>query len=286
MNAGVMEAAGGGQVTSERRPRALVLRAPGTNCDRETLRALDLAGARADAVHIEALLSGDRRLEDQALLVIPGGFTYGDDLGAGVILATRLRTKLAGALRDFVAAGGLVLGICNGFQVLVRAGLLPGPGMEGTVTLAGNDSGRFESRWVRLRSETGISPFLVEGGHLDCPVAHGEGRFVARDASVLEELQRNGQIALRYVDPEPTAGGGVRYPFNPNGSMADVAGICDPTGRILGLMPHPERNVEPWHNPAWTRLARTEAEPGAGPGLEMFRRCVQAALRGAGGSGS
>lgn len=263
------------------RPRALVLRAAGTNCDRETVRALTLAGAEAETIHVERLVSGRASLDPFSILVVPGGFTYGDDLGAGVILATRLLTGLREALSDFVARGGLVLGICNGFQVLVRAGLLPGPGMEGTCTLAPNERRRFESRWVRLRAETNLCPMLEKGESLDCPVAHGEGRFCVKDADVLDTLRASGQIALRYVAPASVAaaagdGGGpaVPYPFDPNGSVESIAGICDPTGRILGLMPHPERNVEPHHAPRFTASDRNLAP---GPGLAPFRRAVQAA---------
>jgi phosphoribosylformylglycinamidine synthase len=256
-------------------PRAIVLRAPGTNCDEETAAAWERAGAVAEIWHIGRLLESPRSLDDFQVLTLPGGFSYGDDLGAGRILATRLGTVLSESLRRFHDRGGLVLGICNGFQVLVRAGLLPGTA-GGRATLARNDSGRFESRWVQLATRPGLSPFVSDrsAGTMELPVAHGEGRFVLAASEELAELDRAGQIVLKYVDREgrPTES----YPDNPNGSPAAVAGICDPTGRIFGLMPHPERFVEPWHNPRWTR--RQGGAQGSGDGLAIFANAV-AALR-------
>lgn len=244
------------------RPRAIVLRAAGSNCDLETVHALDLAGADVTRVHVNRLLEKSEQkgdpLEGVDLLAIPGGFTYGDDLGAGRILGLKLERYLKDAVRRLVDRNGLVIGICNGFQVLVRAGLLPGGGVA--ATLAPNASGRFEARWVRLRVETDRSPWLRKGDVWDVPTAHGEGRLVVAD-DALAALEANGQVALRYVEPqdgapgvEGTAGTSpAKYPANPSGSAGDVAGLLDETGRVLGLMPHPERNTEPWHRPGWTR---------------------------------
>ncbi|RUL86911.1 phosphoribosylformylglycinamidine synthase I [Tautonia sociabilis] len=248
-------------------PRAIVLRAPGTNCDEETVAAWERAGAEAETVHVDRLLERPKSLDAFGILTLPGGFSYGDDLGAGRILATRLGA-LDEALRRFHDRGGLILGICNGFQVLVKAGLLPGPSRA---TITQNDSGRFECRWVRLvRSPGARSPFLPDDAPMELPVAHGEGKFVAESADALEALDRSGQLALRYADEHglPTES----YPANPNGAPRGVAGVVDPTGRIFGLMPHPERFIEFIQHPRWTRLhPRPE-----GDGLRIFRGAVDA----------
>jgi phosphoribosylformylglycinamidine synthase len=184
-----------------------------------------------------------------------------------------MRRRVTPELRRMVGDGALVLGICNGFQILVRAGLLPWTdGSDGAqeATLAPNLSGHFECRWTRLLVTTDRSPFLVKGQTIECPVAHAEGRFVARDAAVRERMREAGQFALRYVTPE---GGAAEYPWNPSGTEDGVAGVIDPTGRVLGLMPHPERNVESWHHPDWT-LGTTPPE---GDGLSVFRNAVRAA---------
>ncbi len=255
-------------------PRAIVLRAPGTNCDEETAAAWERAGAVAETWHVGRLVESPGSLDAFQILTLPGGFSYGDDLGAGRILATRLGTVLGDSLRRFHDRGGLVLGICNGFQVLVRAGLLPGTVRSGRATLARNDSGRFEARWVRLATRPGLCPFISADSPptIELPVAHGEGRFVPGSPDALDAIDRAGQIVLKYADHEgrPTE----TYPENPNGSARAVAGVCDPTGRIFGLMPHPERFVEPWHHPRWTR---SEALPeGSVDGLSIFTAAVRA----------
>jgi phosphoribosylformylglycinamidine synthase len=253
------------------RPRAIVLRAPGTNCDEETSEAWQRSGAYAEEIHIGQLLDKPNLLDGAQILTIPGGFSYGDDLGAGRILATRLGAVLGDALGRFHDRGGLILGICNGFQVLVRAGLLPG-GTQVPATLAQNDSGRFESRWVRLKVTAGRCPFLGVDGLIELPVAHGEGKFLMADDAAVEALQRSDQIVLQYADE---AGVPTRnYPANPNGSSHAVAGVCDPTGRILGLMPHPERFVDPLQHPRWTR--RCGEQPEHGDGMRFFVNAVAA----------
>ena len=236
-------------------PRALVLRAAGTNCDLETQFALEQAGFTAERVHVFRLMESPATLKEYQFLVIPGGFSYGDDVAAGKILANQMLHRLSDPLNEFLAAGKLMLGICNGFQVMLKSGLLPwgsvAPGSaHRDATLGQNDSGKFEDRWVRLRCETDKCVFLPAGETLDLPVAHAEGKFVPRDGGVLDALRDAGQIAARYVDGEGKPGG---YPVNPNGSTDDVAGICDPSGRAMGLMPHPERFVEITHHPRWTR---------------------------------
>ncbi len=249
--------------------RAAVLRTAGTNCDAEAVHALRRAGAEPHLVHLHALMRAPQRLDGFGIVVFPGGFTYGDDIASGVVFAVEMRERVLPALRRRVAAGALVLGICNGFQILVRAGLLPdtdGSGRQ-TASLQPNASGKFECRWVRLRAVTDRCAFLERGQEIDCPVAHAEGRFVTDDATHTH-LAEHGQVALRYVRADGRA---PEYPWNPNGSRDDVAGVCDPTGRVLGLMPHPERNVESWHHPRWTR-----GTPG-GAGLDLFARAVRVA---------
>ena len=252
------------------RPRAIVLRAPGTNCDEETAEAWKLAGAAVDSVHIGRLIENPRELEGADILTIPGGFSYGDDLGAGRILASRLGAVLGEAIRAFHERGGLILGICNGFQVLVRSGLLPG-GSSKSATLAHNDVGRFESRWVRLKVNRGQCAFLPEGESIELPVAHGEGKFLMAGAGSVEDLEQAGQVVLQYTDDQgnPTQ----VYPANPNGSSRAVAGICDPSGRIFGLMPHPERHIDPYQHPRWTRQGKI---PQYGDGFRIFTNAVAA----------
>jgi len=251
-------------------PRALILKAPGTNCDEETAAAWTLAGAEVETRHIARVLDEPHALDAFQILTIPGGFSYGDDLGAGRIFASRLGSVLSDALHRFRDRGGLVLGVCNGFQVLVRAGLLPGGATPVPATLARNVSGKFEARWVRLAPASGKTPFLADDDVIELPVAHGEGRFLASDASAVEALDRAGQIVLKYVDDGDRATS--EYPANPNGSALGAAGVCDETGRIFGLMPHPERFVDPFHHPRWTRTG-PKAE---GDGLRIFRNAVRA----------
>jgi phosphoribosylformylglycinamidine synthase len=253
--------------------RAIVLRAPGTNCDEETAAAWRRAGASPEIWHIGRLLENPKALDDFAILTIPGGFSYGDDLGAGRILATRLESALGDALGRFHARGGLILGICNGFQVLVKAGLLPGGPRLPRATLTFNESGHFESRWIRLAPQPGRSPFVTGTEPIELPVAHGEGRFLLADDAGLAALEANGQVVLRYVDStgRPTQ----EYPANPNGSPGAVAGVCDPSGRIFGLMPHPERHIEAIHHPRWTR-STVPVDGHEGDGLRIFRDAVEA----------
>ncbi|MBI1953960.1 MAG: phosphoribosylformylglycinamidine synthase I [Candidatus Omnitrophica bacterium] len=251
--------------------KAAVLKAPGTNCDGETLHAFELAGAQAEPVWVEELKENKERLNRYQILAIPGGFTYGDDLGAGRLLANELKHRFLEAMEAFLRRPTLVIGICNGFQMLVKSGLLPSgrlsAGQEATLTF--NDSGRFEDRWVHLRPEFNVCIWtqgLEEA--IELPVAHGEGKFVPRDPHVLENLVGFGQIVYHYCDPQ---GQEAAYPWNPNGSIGAIAGICDPTGRIFGLMPHPERHVSFLQHPRWGRQGRT----GEGQGLAIFRNGVQ-----------
>ena len=251
-------------------PHVLVLRAPGTNCDEEAAHAWRLAGAEVTTWHLGRLLEAPKGLDAFQILTLPGGFSYGDDLGSGVILARRLSSVLDEPVRRLVDRGGLVLGICNGFQVLVKAGLLPGRPELGPATLTHNNSGHFESRWTKLVPKAGASPFLTDDEPIELPVAHGEGKFTLANPDALAQLEASGQTVLRYADEanQPTSA----YPANPNGSLGAVAGLCDPTGQIFGLMPHPERFVDAIHHPRWTR----EGLKPEGDGLRIFKNAVKA----------
>ncbi|MCG3135398.1 MAG: Phosphoribosylformylglycinamidine synthase subunit PurQ [Planctomycetes bacterium] len=258
--------------------RAVVLRTAGTNCDAEAMHALRRAGAQPELVHLRRLVEKPEEARGYRIFCFPGGFSYGDDIASGVVFAVEMRARLLPAIRASVADGALAIGICNGFQVLARAGLLPDTRGDGgpEATLLHNDSGRFECRWVRLEAVTDRCAWLSRGQVIECPVAHGEGRFIVKDERVRERMQAAGQFALRYTAP---GGGKPAYPANPNGSPDDIAGVCDPTGRILGLMPHPERNVEAWHHPHWTRRSQSNAAllETPGDGLAVFENGVRAA---------
>ncbi len=259
-------------------PRVLILRAPGTNCDQETAFAFERAGAETELVHINRLLE-DRRLPNAfQILCLPGGFSYGDDIAAGRILANQIRHHLDDVLHEFKAAEKLILGICNGFQVLLKSGLLLDHA-DGAppATLTWNDSGRFEDRWVQLVPAGTACVFLRGVESMYLPIAHAEGKFVTSNAPVRNALADRGQLVLRYAAPAPAAAGcetdldtPVPFPHNPNGSEANVAGVCDPSGRVFGLMPHPERYIEHTHHPRWTRIDRRED----GDGLAIFRNAV------------
>jgi phosphoribosylformylglycinamidine synthase I len=248
------------------RPTALILRTAGTNCDRELAYAFELAGTATRTIHLNDLIADPAELERADLVGFPGGFSYGDDIAAGRIFANRLRQRLAAPLRAAVDRGVPMIGVCNGFQVLVKAGLLPFPdaATDGRqdATLADNATGRFIDRWVPVSAEDTSTCVWTRGlGSFDLPIAHGEGRFVPASAEVLNRLQEAGQIALRYRQ-------------NPNGSVADIAGVCDPTGLILGLMPHPERFIHPTQHPTWTR--QTDEQRDQTPtGLRFFQNAVQ-----------
>ncbi len=249
--------------------RVLILRAPGANCDGETQFAFEQAGALPERIHINRLRESPSLLQRFQVLVLPGGFAHGDDVAAGKILANQLSTFLGDTLRRFRDKERLILGICNGFQALLKAGLLIPPDEDGAVaTLAHNSSGKFEDRWIHLQAHHGPCPFLTGIDRMFVPIAHGEGRFLCRMDWQLEGLRQAGQAVLRYVDADGNSGG---YPVNPNGSQGDIAGICDATGRVLGLMPHPERHVLPTQHPHWTRLGLADE----GEGLALFRNAVR-----------
>jgi phosphoribosylformylglycinamidine synthase subunit PurQ / glutaminase len=284
-------------------PTALVVRAAGTNCDAEMLRAFEHAGAQTRLEHIDRLIKHPELIDDVDLMGFPGGFSYGDDIASGRIFAVKLRERLYPALRAAAERGVHMIGACNGFQVLTQVGLLPGPDtplvcvatgskptsrQSATITwpqhaaprqttaLSFNSGGRFIDAWVGVRPDPssvcvwtrGLESAFADraGDVLQLPIAHGEGRFVAASPDVLSRLTSRGQIALRYRD-------------NPNGSQDDIAGICDPTGRIFGLMPHPERYLDWTLHPFWTRLP-TDVRRGPTPGMMMFQNAVEAAKAG------
>lgn len=227
-------------------PKALIIRTAGINCDKETEFAFNLAGAKTDLQHIN-YVKKKNNLSDYQIICIPGGFSYGDDLGAGKIFSLEFLYWLKDQLKAFIDKGGLILGICNGFQVLVKTGILPDLDFQQKVTLTVNDSGRFEDRWVYLKVESENIWLKDLPELINLPVAHGEGKFYA-ESSILDKIEIEGKVVLRYVDSLAKPAG---YPFNPNGSMNNIAGIGDASGRILGLMPHPERDMFQHHSPFW-----------------------------------
>ena len=252
--------------------KAIVMRAAGINCDMETEYALDLAGAKAERVHINRIIEDKGALDQYQIMVFPGGFSYGDDVAAGKILANQVVHHLAEPIAKFIDDGKLVLGICNGFQVLVKAGVLPGGDSEmrqEQVTITNNDSGKFEDRWVYLSPQTDRCIFIDAGRRIYLPVAHAEGKVVTQDARALEVLGSEGRIAFKYVDQDGREGD---YPVNPNGSVDSIAGLTDATGRILGLMPHPERFVRRTQHPRWSRLKDGR---GGGDGMKIFNNAVR-----------
>ena len=237
-----------------RSPRALILRAPGINCERETFHAFEVAGARPEFVHVKRLRHEPELLDRFEIFAAPGGFAYGDDIASGRVLANELKHRVGDRLLAFIDRGGLVLGICNGFQMLVRLGLLPrshGGGLIQQVALSHNLSDHYECRWVTLKSPKNRCAFVEDGLTIHVPAAHGEGRLDARDDALARLLDDEGYTAFVYVDEhgERTE----RYPANPNGSPRAIAGLTDVSGRVLGLMPHPDRASLPFHSPHWRR---------------------------------
>jgi phosphoribosylformylglycinamidine synthase subunit PurQ / glutaminase len=258
------------------RPKVIILRAAGTNCDEETAFAFQLVGAKTELVHINQLVKGEKELRNYQLLAIPGGFTYGDDIASGKILANELKYKLEEEIRRFIDKGKLIIGICNGFQILVKSGLLPNLNgkfhIETTLTL--NNSARFEDRWVYLKKMDSRCVWIkdVPKEMVSLPIAHGEGNFIAKDETILKLLDSEGLVVFKYVDQSGNFG---NYPVNPNGSVEHIAGICDQTGRIFGLMPHPERHIHCTQHPRWTR----EGQKKEGDGLAIFRSGINYAKK-------
>ena len=265
-------------MASDVRCRALVLTGFGLNCEAETASAFAQAGAEAKEVHLNDLLDGRIKLDEFHVLTIIGGFSFGDHLGGGTVLANRIRCRLWEPLTRFVADGKLVLGICNGFQTLARLGLLPGLEPDPTsrqIALGPNDRGLFHDGWVTL----GVDPespcvFLSGIQRLELPVRHGEGKLLCGSPETRSTLEELHLVPLRYLDPatgEPTRS----FPENPNGSELSAGGVCNPTGRIFGLMPHPEAFLYPWNHPQWTRRRLSGELPEHGQGLAVFENAVR-----------
>lgn len=263
-------------------PHICVLRAPGTNCDEETAYAFERAGGKAQRVHLNELVANPRLLADFQVLCIPGGFSFGDDVGAGVLFASQLKSAIGDLLADFVNRDSLILGICNGFQVLLKTGLLPeGPsGWKKTdtsrdVTLTWNTSGRYDARWVHLKTAAPQNAFLRGIDQIELPIAHAEGRIAVADENTVSQWAKNKQVACVYraansneaFSPSESL---LEPPVNPNGSVANIAGLSDPEGRILGLMPHPERAIDATQHPQWTRGKIADE----GAGMQIFRNAV------------
>jgi phosphoribosylformylglycinamidine synthase len=260
----------------------LILHANGTNRDRDAFFACELAGGEPEIVHVNQLLAGERLLLDYHMLIVPGGFSYGDDLGAGTLWALDLQNRLGEDVRRFIDEGRPVLGICNGFQALVKSGLLPGdlpspqtplPQGEGlqkerSVTLTFNESGHFECRWVYLQPNPNSPCLFTEGltEPIYCPVAHGEGRIAVADQAAVDLLWNAGLAPLIYTDAD---GKPAAYPDNPNGSAYNIAGLCNAAGNVFGLMPHPEDHIFPWQHPHWRR------GEGGMDGLRLFQNGVK-----------
>ena len=271
-------------------PRVAVLFGFGINCDHETKAVVEMVGAQAERIHVNRFVSGDADLSMYDILAVPGGFSFGDHLGSGRLLGNRMRFAMRESLMSFVNAGNPIIGICNGFQVLVKTGLLPGPEtgrspdflQRGSLTL--NDSGRYEDRWVTLEFAP-ESPCIWTKGmdRIECPVRHGEGKYVMPSSEDLDRLSEHHQLPVRYVDPSTPVGAGITdeplpYPLSPNGSMRNIAGICDASGLVFGLMPHPEAIYARWLHPEHTRHATSDTDGmdgWEGQGLQIFRNAVE-----------
>jgi len=267
------------------KPKVLVLTGYGINCDWETEYGFNLAGGLAERVHINDLIKGEKRVRDYQILAFPGGFSFGDDIASGKVLALKAKINLGEELKEFIQKGGLIIGICNGFQVLAKYGLLSDiepkgdkGNLEQRITVTYNDSGRYEDRWVWLKRVSKKCVWLegVEGLYL--PVAHGEGKFYA-ERELVERIKANDQVAFQYANSDLEPAQGV-YPLNPNGSIDDIAGVCDPSGRILGMMPHPERFLSFYNHPNWTKIKDQFKRKGLainqeGEGLKILKNGVR-----------
>ena len=255
--------------------KVLVITGFGLNCEKETAAAAALVGATPEMVHLNDLIAGKRKLDQYHFLVFIGGFSFGDHLGSGTVFANRVKSHFRDDLAKFIADGKLVLGICNGFQTLTRLGMVPaldGDYFTQTAALAHNDSGVFRDDWCVLRADP-ESPCVFTRGidRIRLPLRHGEGKFVADDA-LLDQLEARHLAAVRYVDADGKVA--TEFPANPNGSLRSIAGICDPTGRVFGLMPHPEAFLSPYNAPDWTMQKIDGTLPAEGEGAAIFRNAV------------
>jgi len=249
-----------------------VLRAAGVNCNDEVAYGFEMAGATTSQIHVNQLLENPTLLDQFGGVAIPGGFSYGDDIAAGKVLALEVGGALSGGFQRLLDRGGIILGICNGFQALIKSGFLPGPengGEPNLATLVENNSGHYEDRWVRLSVDSSRSVFFSDDEPIELPVGHAEGRFTVPSDGHMGRLEGDHRVVVRYTTGD---GGEAGYPDNPNGSLGGVAGICDATGQVLGLMPHPDRFLFPWQHPHWSRGRRREH----GDGLRIFENAVKA----------
>lgn len=256
--------------------KVLVITGVGLNCEKETAAAFESAGATAEQIHLNDLLQGKRSMKDFHILAFIGGFSFGDHLGSGTVFANRLKFRLREELEEFVKAGKLVIGICNGFQTLTRLGLAPaldGKYFEQQAALSHNDCGVFRDDWITLKGNP-ASPCVFTKGIdvMRLPIRHGEGKFVA-DKGVMDQIEAQNLVALRYCAPDGSAPNG--FPENPNGSLNDIAGICDTTGRIFGLMPHPEAFLSPYNAPDWKEKQLEGKLPEWGEGKVIFDNAVK-----------
>jgi phosphoribosylformylglycinamidine synthase I len=260
------------------KPRIAILTGYGINSDVELAQAFNLAGGDAARVHLHDAIDGRVKLDDFAVIAVPGGFSFGDHIASGRVFANRLRHKLGDTLLRLREKKTPIIGICNGFQVLVKLGLLPGTepaSFTQTATLTYNDSGRFENRWCHLKTDANVSSLWLKGvTQIYLPVRHGEGKFIPGSEALMAELEANGQACLRYCTEDGSAPneGSEGFPVNPNGSTSHVAGLCSKDGLVFGLMPHPEAHVLPTQHPHWMR----EGQKAEGDGLMIFRNAIHA----------
>ncbi|MBT3864526.1 phosphoribosylformylglycinamidine synthase I [Candidatus Peregrinibacteria bacterium] len=253
-------------------PKVLVLAGYGINSEEELFNSFITQGATGEIVHINDLIDGTKKLEDFQIIAFPGGFSYGDDTGAGNAISNKIRNNLQDEITAFAQEDKLIIGVCNGFQIIANLGLVPATKNqygERESALMWNKTARFECRWVHTKTTSQKCIWTQGIDKLELPVAHGEGNFYTTP-EILKEIKENDQIALKYTTPEGDLANG-EYPHNPNGALEDIAGICDPSGRILGLMPHPERFNSPLNHPEWTRRKITEEDTGN----KMFRNAVE-----------
>jgi phosphoribosylformylglycinamidine synthase I len=252
-------------------PKALILTGYGINCDYETEHAFSMVGAEAKRVHVNDIIYGIENLEDYQIIAFPGGFSFGDDIASGKVLANKMKFNIFESLKKFIDNGKLIIGICNGFQAMVKMGLIPALNKNyngQSVTLTFNDSGRFEDRWVYLKGNPNSKCIFTKGIEMIyLPVRHGEGKFVATQ-EILQRLKKNNHVVFQYIDDKGRLG---KYPWNPNGSLENIAGICDETGRIFGMMPHPEAYLHRTNHPRWTREQMREE----GMGMKIFRNAIE-----------
>ncbi|MDR1726970.1 MAG: phosphoribosylformylglycinamidine synthase subunit PurQ [Acidobacteriota bacterium] len=261
----------------------LIITGYGLNCEVESSVAWEMAGARPERVHLSDLVERPSRLGDYAALMFVGGFSYGDHMGSGHVFALRVRRRLGAELEKFIRAGKLVLGVCNGFQIMVKLGLLPGIDGEWfaqKLSIMQNDCGTFQNRWTPLRFEPDSPCVFTKGlaaaglARFPLPVRHGEGKVFTPDRKLLERLEALGCVPCRYADPE-TGEATQEFPYNPNGALNAIAGLCDPTGRVFGLMPHPEAYLYPENHPRWDLQKMRGELPTEGLGLSLFRNAVE-----------